>query len=510
MRIRFEVSLESTGEIDFKALTATLQPPAPPQMEEHHAAEHKQCDENDGDPNVVDLTEDDPVVPAHRGPAAAAAADPVDPVPPAPLASGPQTTRGRFNIIEHLEQRYGKGGVLDIKSKPASRKQADADDLYDSDDSFIDDSDLHESIENTYFQTQVKTKHSGFFVNAGENIETVKDATKAAADEPEDAIESENESPKKKGKRSLHEDMYMDDDWQPGPEVDAVVSKLKQTAADFFSHTPAPKMWPPALDEGLREVDKLVVSTHPQRWRVNGYMANLMTFLPYTKTMLRARMVMLEARDNASEAKQKIDEHLVTLQTHMAPHATKLESGEWTSDIAKEAIMADLQIAIAIYMSLTALDDWVTKENEYRPLLKQEDKKLLEEADTIVLSTQKERNRLYSKILTSLPPRLNGTIDLAGLRELFKIGRKGCGHKANTPHTTPVTKKAGAASAKKTVTKTPKTPKTKESPAGSAASTTAPSTDKPPPTKKAAKPLKSRRFETCPIWSASDFVDAKS
>ncbi|KAG9402411.1 hypothetical protein AC1031_007026 [Aphanomyces cochlioides] len=492
MRIRFEVSLESSGEIDFKALTKTLQPPP---REENDALEEKQDAEED--PNVVDLTDDNPVASTIRAP-------PV-PEPSSPPPTLFQSKKG-FNIIEHLEQRYGKGGFLDIKGKPPPRKNVDYDDLYDSEDSFIDDSDLHESIENTYFQSQVKTKHSGFFVNAGESIETIRDTDKAA-DLSAEAYDSENESPKKKGKKYIHEDMYTEDDWQPGPDVEAVLTKFKQEATEYFAQNAASKVWPPALDDGLREVDKLVVAAHPQGWRVNGYMAHLMSFLPYTKTTLRTRMTMLEARDNASDAKQKVEEHVVAFQSNMAPYGVKLESTESSAEQTKEAVMADSQVANLIYMALTMLDEWVVKENEYRPLLKQDDKKLLEEADTVLLSTQKERNRLYNKLLASMPAKLHGLIDVAALRELFKIGRKGSNYKPNTPHSTPMTKKAGSTTAKKPI-KTPpvKAPKAKESPA----TTTDPAAPKAPPAKKAAKPLKSRRFETCPIWSPVDFQERKA
>ncbi|ETW02445.1 hypothetical protein, variant 2 [Aphanomyces invadans] len=399
MRIRFQVSLENTGEVDFKALTKTLESTATPSTQK--PIDLPECKEDDGDPNVVDLTEDDSttVTPSH--PAPSAPLNPQASYPPPPASPSPLPPRGRFNIIEHLEQRYGKGGILDIKSRAApARRHADDDDLYDSEDSFIDDSDLHDSIENTYMQTTVKTKHSGFFVNAGDNIETVKDPShKHAASAGHGTTDGpDDESPKKKSKKSLHDDMYLDDDWQPGPEVEALVAKFKQQATEFFGENPPPKLWPPALDEGLREVDKLVVASHPQRWRVNGYMGHLMAFLPYTKTTLRARMIMLEARDNAADIKMKIEEHFTTFQAQASMHAADVDAGKVPTEQIKEVILADLKLAEAVYMALTALDDWVNKENEYRPLLKQDDKKQLDEADTVALATQKERNRLYNKV----------------------------------------------------------------------------------------------------------------
>lgn len=50
---------------------------------------------------------------------------------------------------------------------------------------------------------------------------------------------------------------------------------------------PITKVFPRTLDDALRAVDKLVVESHPNKWRVNGYFATLMTFLPFTKQYLK-------------------------------------------------------------------------------------------------------------------------------------------------------------------------------------------------------------------------------
>ncbi|GMF11959.1 unnamed protein product [Phytophthora lilii] len=94
----------------------------------------------------------------------------------APAPRKPPPTRPqRFNIIEHLEKRYGGGAVLnDGGDVGGGLDRRDDDDLYDSEDSFIDDTELQQNIEEVRGQTRVKTKHSGFFVNAGEEIETLE------------------------------------------------------------------------------------------------------------------------------------------------------------------------------------------------------------------------------------------------------------------------------------------------------------------------------------------------
>jgi hypothetical protein len=50
---------------------------------------------------------------------------------------------------------------------------------------------------------------------------------------------------------------------------------------------PFTKVFPRQLDDALRGVDRLVVDAHPNKWRVNGYFATLMTFLPFTKQYLK-------------------------------------------------------------------------------------------------------------------------------------------------------------------------------------------------------------------------------
>ncbi|KDO16752.1 hypothetical protein SPRG_17756, partial [Saprolegnia parasitica CBS 223.65] len=82
MRLRFHVSLDASNEISFKALKATLAEDAPP---------------------VEDAPFDAPALPHEDGP------------PSTPPLVPARPSRGKFNIIEHLEQRYGRGGPLDMK-----------------------------------------------------------------------------------------------------------------------------------------------------------------------------------------------------------------------------------------------------------------------------------------------------------------------------------------------------------------------------------------------------------
>ncbi|OQR97893.1 hypothetical protein ACHHYP_09866 [Achlya hypogyna] len=478
MRVRFEVSLDTSNEINFKVLKSELlkEVPAP-------------AEDGPNEEDAGEMPSTPPIVPA-------------------------RPSRAKFNIIEHLEQRYGKGGYLDMKDS-VIRRNVDHDDLYDSDDSFIDDSDLHESIESTYSKTQVKTKHSGFFVNAGDRIETVKEPKATPAAALRDELEKDNEPLRKKTKKNAEEMDDWGDEWQPGAEVEAAVANFREFCTSFFAEHGVTKAWPPALDDKFREVDKIVVDAHPQRWRVNGYITNLMLFLPYTKTTLRGHMVRLEARDHARQAKQDADEHYTAMETLVGPHTKRAnESDVMSVEGFKEDVLKDVALAAATFMAVSKMEEWVAKENEYRQLLKQEDKKHLDEVDTVVLSLQKERNRLYTKggsfytglsgaqIVGLFPA---SSVDAAFVRDLVKIGRKETGH-TNTPHVTPVTKKAGATGggtgAAKKVVKAPKQSKIDSDKSPDATPKVPTASVKRPP-----KPLKSRRFEVCPTYNLQDFYD---
>lgn len=94
--------------------------------------------------------------------------------PAAPALAGPRSQR--YNIIERLEKRYGGGAVVDCSESAdgGGGRGGDEDDYYDSEDSFIDDEELQQNIEEIHGQARVKTKHAGFFVNAGDEIETLE------------------------------------------------------------------------------------------------------------------------------------------------------------------------------------------------------------------------------------------------------------------------------------------------------------------------------------------------
>ncbi|TDH70034.1 hypothetical protein CCR75_000895 [Bremia lactucae] len=416
-------------------------------------------------------------------------------------ASRPQ----RFNIIEHLEKRYG-GGIVRIHSINADvgggggfNRRVD-DDLYDSEDSFIDDAELQQNIEDVQAQTRVKTKHSGFFVNAGDTIEMV------AKDDDDECVDRG----KKRGGdgalrsfRATNPDAASD--WQPD---DNVVNKLEalRTAVQeckeiekkklvmtmdsfflFFVGVPQvvangasiPKVFPRSLDESLRAVDKLVVEAHPNKWRVTGYFATLMTFLPYTKQYLKSNMLRLEARDVAKMEKEKLDRALEPLMERITTYALRATTEPF--DGIKTDIAKDKELGTLLHMLLEHQDAWVLKENDYRQMLKTEDKKHMKELDFKPLNQRQERNRMFNRVLALFPL---GLTDLQTLRGLNKAAK------------TKGSKKA-----------LPQKPAVKH--ASTKKKTTEPTSAGTVPMKRSIKPFKSRMMDDAPPFKEDDFEDVE-
>uniref|UniRef100_M4BCG9 Hpc2-related domain-containing protein n=1 Tax=Hyaloperonospora arabidopsidis (strain Emoy2) TaxID=559515 RepID=M4BCG9_HYAAE len=156
------------------------------------------------------------------------------PVPlPKNFESVASTTRPqRFNIIEHLEKRYGSGSVLQDGDEGGDGfDRRDDDDLYDSEDSFIDDAELQQHIENVRDHRKFKTKHAGFFVNAGEEIETL---------EQEEDEDDESKQGKKRtvsgALRSFLEELPEGvSEWQPDEEVVKRLEVLRTAVQEYIA-----------------------------------------------------------------------------------------------------------------------------------------------------------------------------------------------------------------------------------------------------------------------------------
>ncbi|KAL3670373.1 hypothetical protein V7S43_004682 [Phytophthora oleae] len=406
------------------------------------------------------------------------------PIAGKPGRATPAARPQRFNIIEHLEKRYGGGAVLndgddgDVGGGGFERR--DDDDLYDSEDSFIDDAELQQNIEDVRGQTRVTTKHSGFFVNAGEEIETLE----------KEEEEEESFGGKKRGKkrtvggalRSFLEDLpEAASDWQPDAEVVTKLEVLRTAVQELAETAPIPKVFPRSLDEPLRAVDKLVVEAHPNKWRVTGYFATLMTFLPYTKQYLKSNMLRLEAREVAKSEKEKLDSALEILTQLIAVYGTRVTPE--TFDAVKTEIAKDKELGKKLHALLELQDEWVSKENDYRQMLKTEDKKHLNESDYKPLNQRQERNRMFNRILALFTP---GLTDLQTLRALNKAAKVKTPKKPTQPKT-PV-KGATAAAKKKS---------TEPTAAGTA------------PIKRSIKPFKSRMMDEAPPFVEDDFEEVE-
>ncbi|TMW55163.1 hypothetical protein Poli38472_013925 [Pythium oligandrum] len=417
----------------------------------------------------------------------------------APSLITPRTQR--FNIIERLEKRYGGGAVVgppvhvadgadDDDDDTASYKRGDDDDLYDSEDSFIDDTELQQNIEEIHTQARVKTKHSGFFVNAGDEIETIERQEDEAMSMEGTPVKKPKKAAKKGGAESSRAvKAFIDEwseaasEWQPGPDVLEAMEALRRAVHELTATTSFTKVFPRQLDDALRVVDKLVVDAHPNKWRVNGYFATLMTFLPFTKQYLKSNMLRLEARDTARAAKDVLENSAASLAKQIAVYAPRVEAE--SAETLKEEILKDKELALSLHQLLVIQDEWIVKENDYRQMLKTEDKKHLKEQDFVQLNPRQERNRIFSRILSFFP---TGLMDIPSLRALNRNAKA------------KATRKAPAA---KPATKSPvPTPKRKVSATTPVAE---PATATTAPAKRSIKPFKSRMMDETPPFTEADF-----
>uniref|UniRef100_K3WPJ0 Hpc2-related domain-containing protein n=1 Tax=Globisporangium ultimum (strain ATCC 200006 / CBS 805.95 / DAOM BR144) TaxID=431595 RepID=K3WPJ0_GLOUD len=249
--------------------------------------------------------------------------------------AGPRSQR--YNIIERLEKRYGGGAIVDCSDTAfgaadggngagSGFERGEEDDYYDSEDSFIDDEELQQNIEDIHGQAHVKTKHSGFFVNAGDEIETIE---KDDGDDMDDAGTHRSSKKSKRGsgtesskavKAFLDEWSDAASDWTPEPEV---IAKLE------------------ALRDAVREP-------------------------------------------------------------------------------IFEAIIEDRDVAEKLHFVLAAQDEWINKENDYRQMLKTEDKKNLKEQDYVALNLRQEKNRIFNRVLGLFS---SGLMDLPTLRSMNKAAK---------------------------------------------------------------------------------------
>ncbi|KAJ8524308.1 hypothetical protein ON010_g16810 [Phytophthora cinnamomi] len=206
-------------------------------------------------------------------------------------------------------------------------------------------------------------------------------------------------------------------------------------------------------------------------------------------------MLRLEARDVAKNEREKLDAALETLMQHVATYGTRaaaepvvdlIKAGMWTmlaADVCAH-IAKDKELGTKLHTLLELQDEWVSKENDYRQMLKTEDKKHMKEADYKPLNQRQERNRMFNRILALFTP---GLTDLQTLRALNKAAKVKTTKKPAQPKT-PV--KGTTAVAKKKAVETATT-------GGTA------------PAKRSIKPFKSRMMDDAPPFVEADFDEVE-
>jgi hypothetical protein len=315
-----------------------------------------------------------------------------------------------------------------------------ASDYYDSQDSFIDDADLEDQIQQK-LDNKTETVHSGFFAHSGA-LETVRKPEdeevsgaqngKRKADEWQDT--NKGKKPKKKvdpRTRFLVEHGESIKDWNPGTEVMAAVTELREAAKTTLKE--GAKHFPTELDGPLRKVDKIVVQSHPKNHRINAYFACLMEFLPFSKNVLKAAMQRLEKYEVVENADAVLQKHLRQLEMHVkrlielhgvpkqaspsAPGAAE-DSATATAAAAKTTVKFDIPLKEVLYEAVLALEAKVVAFNECRKTSKAPGNKTVDSGE---LKDRVEKNKLFEKIAAYWP---QGAVDKADVRKAYDLERR--------------------------------------------------------------------------------------
>jgi len=143
----------------------------------------------------------------------------------------------------------------------------------------------------------------------------------------------------------------------------------------------------------------------------------------------------------------------------------------------------------------------VGKENEYRQMLKTEDKKFIKEPDFVQLNARQERNRVFNRVLGLFATNL---MDLQSLRALNKSAKVKAPRKAPSKPASSKPALTKPASSKPASSKPPSaasSPAAKRKPATGASDTSSASA------KRATKPFKSRMMDEAPVFNEQDFEE---
>lgn len=140
----------------------------------------------------------------------------------------------------------------------------------------------------------------------------------------------------------------------------------------------------------------------------------------------------------------------------------------------------------------------MAKENEYRQMLKTEDKKFIKEPDFVQLNARQERNRVFNRVLALFASNL---MDLQSLRALNKSA------KVKAPRKAPA--KPAASKPASTKPASTKPPSAASSPAAKRKPATAASDAPSASAKRATKPFKSRMMDEAPVFNEQDFEEVE-
>eukprot|EP00946_MAST-07B_sp_MAST-7B-sp1_P004951 g4951.t1 len=368
-------------------------------------------------------------------------------------SGGHSTGKGLSNIFENVDEAMAASGNASTggktvgkntmkkdgkkKKRKKSRKVRRVD--YYSDDSFIDDSELLDEKERFFELQQSKTRHGGFFVNAGDILVQEDEVTSTQFSSQSDMYASEHTRPGTQtgDKREDFIIQHIGRTWDGhNSELQAELEMFVQRARPIIQNCTlqATPRLPQVLEGPLTHLDKIIreSTSAKQRRRPWPYIAALMDALPgFSKTRVMKTLSRLKNYSEAQQAlhlaqaaKDAIQRHLeVRLNEHdaFAPPSASADAPEaaGSTRISKQYNWIP-KTQMLLYVAVMRLRNWVAKENHYRERLEKADLDALGWHADEQVDLKKETDALLTDIVSILP---DGMVEDQDIRSHVALGK---------------------------------------------------------------------------------------
>lgn len=169
--------------------------------------------------------------------------------------------------------------------------------------------------------------------------------------------------------------------WSVGdrPDLKQALAQLETKAREYLSTHPVTKVFPRSLDAELHQVDRLVVNAHEQHWRVHGYYAHLMHFLPYPKTCLQSSMVRLMHHARVTELLVERESFFVQIQQDIlrasasgstasaaSGSTAAFASADTTQELWEQQYLMNRTLCQALVRGIETIEQWVNAMTDYQ------------------------------------------------------------------------------------------------------------------------------------------------